>query len=169
MAPKNSRAAKRAAAVSHTMKVQDFLANFPKFIPLNLSMHESKNAPALPGGHTLFKHVGATVAVLQNVWNIKPSSKKASSFYDSDTAHAAITQAIASRFDTVLDWALDPEQEMCTIKHQLSYNCGIIILRDDLNKVIDTCQLSVTFLRCKSGVFPLHHGILSAYPILEDL
>lgn len=171
MPSKRSGAAKtKADTVPYTQRVEDFLANFPLFTTIDLSQHESKaTPPAIPGGHTLSKHVGVKAEILKAVWETKPSTKCASSFYDADTAHAAITQAVASRFDTVLKWALDHDRPMCTIKYQLSYPIGIIILKDNQNVVHNADQVSVTFFRDNTGVYAPHNGILTAYPILEDL
>lgn len=148
-------------------KVRDFLAYFPMLTDVDLTLHESKNPPSLPGGHTLFKHVNVTDADLQTRLSDESSTPAVSRFTDLDTAHAAIIEAIAVNFHQVLKWATSSKKGV-SVSHRFNYPIGVVFERDTpgIAKVAD--GIVINFLKDSSGVYPLENSILTSYLTLED-
>ncbi|HDH7822382.1 TPA: hypothetical protein PJH94_004342 [Raoultella planticola] len=147
--------------------VQGFLTHFVRLTTINLVMHESKNPPTLPGGHTIFRHVNMTDAQLQNRLDTE-NIPAAGRFTDLDTAHAAITETIAANFQQVLRWATKTTSTSITLSHELSYDIGVVIERDKPGKIQKARRIVVSFSKDRTGAYPLENSIITSHPSLEE-
>ncbi|EKN3987760.1 RNase A-like domain-containing protein [Yersinia enterocolitica] len=161
-------AKKKTIPAADPQKIRDFLAYFHTFTKIDLQEHESKTPPDIPGGHTIFKHVSISEQDLKKRLLDKPSLTMAGSFSDIDTAHAAITQAIANKFNTLQKWITTTGQTTTQVTHRLPYQIGIVIEQSNHKDVQIADTVTVVFLRDKTGEYLLQHSILTAYPTLEE-